>query len=485
MKYEAVIGLEVHAEMATASKMFCSCPVVDSTQAAPNTTVCPVCMGMPGVLPVVNQKAVEYGIRVGLALECQIAPVSIFARKNYFYPDLPKGYQISQFEFPLAENGRLVIETSRGPKEIRVRRAHLEEDAGKLTHINHDGEAYTIVDLNRAGVPLLEIVSEPDMHTAEEAVAYATALRSIVQYVGINSGDMEKGVIRFEANISVRPEGSQELGTRTEVKNLNSFRALERSIDYEIQRQSALLDQGGKVVQETLGWDDKQGVTYSRRSKEEAHDYRYFPEPDLPPLAVSREWVETIQASLPELPAARAARFKRDYELTPYDTDLLVSDKKTGDYFEAAVKAGRDLPAKALANWILGELFSQMKQAGQRIEDIRVRPEQIAGLVRSVQQGEINQTTGKVVFEEMFRTGEDPAEIIQRKGLSLISDSGFISALVSQALADHPKEVQSYLNGKENLANWFFGQVMAAARGQAAPNVVREELARQLQALKK
>jgi aspartyl-tRNA(Asn)/glutamyl-tRNA(Gln) amidotransferase subunit B len=485
MEYEAVIGLEVHAEMATASKMFCGCPVVDSTQADPNTTVCPVCMGMPGVLPVVNQKAVEYGMRVALALECRILPVSIFARKNYFYPDLPKGYQISQFEDPLAENGRLVIETSKGQRTIRVRRAHLEEDAGKLTHITRDGESYSIVDLNRAGVPLLEIVSEPDMHTAEEAVAYATALRSIVQYTGINSGDMEKGVIRFEANISVRPVGSDVLGTRTEVKNLNSFRALERSIEYEIKRQSARLDQGKRIVQETLGWDDKKGATYSRRSKEEAHDYRYFPEPDLPPLVVSEVWVNEVKASLPELPAARAARFKQDFGLSAYDTDLLVLDKKVGDYFEAAVKAGEDLPVKSIANWILGELFGQMKQAGQRIEAVRITPEQITGLVRCIQKGEINQTTGKVVFEEMYRTGDSAGAIIQRKGLSMISDSSFISDLVKKALENHPKEVQSYLNGKENLANFFFGQVMAAARGQAAPNVVREELARQLEALKK
>lgn len=485
MDYEAVIGLEVHAELATRSKMFCGCPVVDSTQAEPNTTVCPVCMGMPGVLPVVNKKAVEYGMRVALALECTIAPASLFARKNYFYPDLPKGYQISQFEYPLAENGRLVIDTSKGQRIIRVRRAHLEEDAGKLTHINRNGETYTIVDLNRAGVPLLEIVSEPDMHTAEEAVAYATALRSIVQYVGVNSGDMEKGVIRFEANISIRPVGSQELGTRTEVKNLNSFRALAGSIDYEIRRQAELLDQGKSIVQETLGWDDKLGATYSRRSKEEAHDYRYFPEPDLPPLAVDAAWIKQVKDSLPELPAARAERFIHQYGLSPYDTGLLIGDQNTADYFEAAVKSGKEIPAKTVANWILGELFSQMKQAGVKMDEIRLKPAQISDLIARIQTGEINQTTGKAVFEEMFKSGEDAGQIIQRRGLSMISDSGFIADLVKKALKQHPKEVQSYLDGKENLANWFFGQVMGAAKGQAAPNVVREELNRQLAELKK
>ncbi|TLN28073.1 Asp-tRNA(Asn)/Glu-tRNA(Gln) amidotransferase subunit GatB, partial [bacterium] len=313
MNYEPVIGLEVHAEMLTRSKMFCGCPVVDSTRAEANVAVCPVCAGMPGVLPVVNRQAVEYALRVALALECSVANSSLFERKNYFYPDLPKGYQISQYEYPLAERGRLVIDTSAGERLIRVRRVHLEEDAGKLTHIEKDGEHYSLVDLNRAGVALLEIVSEPDMHSMEEARAYAEGLRAILRALGVNSGDMEKGVIRFEANISIRPAGSTGLGTRTEVKNLNSFRALERSITYEIERQSALLDAGGRVDQETLGWDEPNNRTNSQRSKEEAHDYRYFPEPDLPPLVVEPEWVEQVRAALPELPRARAQRFVREY----------------------------------------------------------------------------------------------------------------------------------------------------------------------------
>ncbi|MEA3351613.1 MAG: Asp-tRNA(Asn)/Glu-tRNA(Gln) amidotransferase subunit GatB, partial [Chloroflexota bacterium] len=343
--YQPIIGLEVHAEIATRSKMFCGCRVVDSTEAEPNTAVCPICAGMPGMLPVTNQRAVEHGLRVALALGCKIAPVSIFARKNYFYPDLPKGYQISQYKRPIAQNGRLKIRVEDGEKVIRVRRAHLEEDAGKLTHINPDGAPYSLVDLNRAGVPLLEIVSEPDMHSAEEARAYAEALRSIIRYLGVNSGNMQEGVLRFEANISVRPVGEQKLGTRTEIKNLNSFRALERSIDYEIQRQSDLLRQGKSVIQETRGWDEKREVTIPQRSKEEADDYRYFPEPDLPPLVVEDEWIEELRSSLPELPDAKYQRFREQYGLNAYDTDVLVADRDVAAYFEAVVDAAASAAA--------------------------------------------------------------------------------------------------------------------------------------------
>jgi len=309
MKYEAVIGLEVHAEFSTESKMFCSCPVIDSTKSPPNIAVCPVCAGLPGVLPIVNQKAVEYAIRVALALDCEIANISIFDRKNYFYPDLPKGYQISQYEFPLAEHGCIPIDTSKGPRDIRVTRVHMEEDTGKLTHVHDNGQSYSLVDLNRAGVPLLEIVSEPDMHTIEEVRAYAEELRAILRYLKVNSGDMEKGVIRFEANVSVKPVDSEILGTRVEIKNLNSFKAMERSIAYQIDQQITKLERGEKVNQETLGWNDTTGETYSQRSKEEAHDYRYFPEPDLPPLTIERKWIEKIRTTLPELPREKAIRF--------------------------------------------------------------------------------------------------------------------------------------------------------------------------------
>ena len=345
LAYEAVIGLEVHAELETESKMFCSCPVVDSTVAEPNIAVCPICAGMPGMLPVVNRRAVEYALRVALALECEIAPTSIFARKNYFYPDLPKGYQISQYEQPLAVHGRLKILTSNGQRIIRIRRVHMEEDTGKLTHVvaapqkGEPAQAYSLVDLNRAGVPLLEIVSEPDLHSAEEVRAYATALRSLLRYLRVNSGDLQKGVMRIEPNVSVRPKGSQVFGIRTEIKNLNSFRALERSVDYEINRQIAVLRNGGRVVQETLGWDEHRNETVSQRTKEDADDYRYFPEPDLPPLVVEREWVEAIRSGLPELPAAKYERFIHQYGLSEYDAGVLVAEPAVADYYEATVEA--------------------------------------------------------------------------------------------------------------------------------------------------
>jgi aspartyl-tRNA(Asn)/glutamyl-tRNA(Gln) amidotransferase subunit B len=483
-RYEPVIGLEVHAELQTRSKMFCSCPVVDSTQSAPNRAVCPVCAGMPGVLPVVNQQAVEYALRVALALECTIAPSSLFDRKNYFYPDLPKGYQISQYEYPLAQYGRLVILTSTGEEIIRIRRVHLEEDTGKLTHVSRGDDGYSLVDLNRAGVPLLEIVSEPDMHSLEAVRAYATTLRALLRYLGVNSGDMEKGVIRFEANVSVRPEGIVTLGTRVEIKNLNSFRALERSMAYEIQRQTELIRKGGTVSQETLGWDEASGVTYSQRSKEEAHDYRYFPEPDLPPLVVEAEWVERVRASLPELPQARLLRFQNQYGLSLYDASVLVAEQAVSDYFEqtatAAAAAGPGLSAKNIANWILGDLFSLMNQSNTAISDLRIRPAGLAELLQMVNQGTINNTTAKSVMAEMLSSGESAQAITTRKGLNQISDDVFISGLVEQVLDRNPQEVASYLGGKETLSQWFFGQIMASAKGQANPKVVREALKRSL-----
>ncbi|NOY98231.1 MAG: Asp-tRNA(Asn)/Glu-tRNA(Gln) amidotransferase subunit GatB [Chloroflexi bacterium] len=485
MEFEPVIGLEVHAELQTKSKMFCGCPVVDSTQAAPNTAVCPVCAGMPGALPVANRQAVEYGMRVALALECKIEPISIFARKNYFYPDLPKGYQISQYEEPLATNGRLVVHTAEGEQTVRVRRVHLEEDAGKLTHVN-EGDPHTLVDLNRAGVPLLEIVSEPDMHSVEAARAYAETLREIVRYLGVNSGDMEKGVIRFEANISVRPKtgaGSEPApyGTRTEVKNLNSFRAMEEAIRFEIARQSEILEAGGTVEQETLGWDEVHGTTYSQRSKEDAHDYRYFPEPDLPPLIVEDAWVEKVRAELPELPMAKRRRFTEQYGLSAYDANLLVAERAVADYFERTVAAAGSVPAKSAANWVTGELFALMKQAGVTVEALRVSPSALAGLVTMVSRGEINQNTGKDVLAEMFESGRDAAEIVEARGLRQVSDETLIADLVKQVLDENPAEVSSYRSGKTGLANWLFGQVMKKARGRANPQVVRQELERQLE----
>jgi aspartyl-tRNA(Asn)/glutamyl-tRNA(Gln) amidotransferase subunit B len=482
-EFEAVVGLEIHAELATRSKMFCACPVVDATQASPNIAVCPVCSGMPGVLPVVNRQAVEYALRVALALDCAINPTSIFARKNYFYPDLPKGYQISQYEQPLAQGGRLTILTAQGERQVRIRRVHLEEDTGKLTHVDRQGEAYSLVDLNRAGVPLLEIVSEPDLHSAEEVRAYATALRSLLRYLGVNTGDMQKGVMRIEPNVSVRPAGSAEYGTRTEIKNLNSFRALERSVDYEIQRQSDLLRRGLPVEQQTLGWDDVRGVTLPQRSKEEAHDYRYFPEPDLPPLVVDEAWVAQVRASLPELPAERYRRFRQQYGLNAYDAELLVAERGVADYFEAVVAAA-GAPPKTVANWIGSELFALLNQAGESIESSRVSAPALAALIQMVGRGEINQNTAKNVLAEMYHSGASAEQIVAARGLRQISDASLIASLVEQVLAENPQQVQSYLSGKEGLARWLFGQVMRAAQGRADPQVIQQELERQLAARK-
>ncbi len=494
IEYEPVIGLEVHAELRTKSKMFCSCAVVDSVSASPNTAVCPVCAGMPGMLPVANQMAVEYGIRVALALGCTVNPVSIFARKNYFYPDLPKGYQISQYEEPLAEHGVLVIQTSDGEKSIRVRRVHLEEDTGKLTHVvgatlsdggdaltSQTGRPYTLVDLNRAGVPLLEIVSEPDMRSVEEARAYAESLREILRYLDVNSGDMEKGVIRFEANISVREKGTDILNTRVEIKNLNSFRALERASFFEIERQSKILANGGEVEQETLGWNEAKETTYSQRSKEDAHDYRYFPEPDLPPLVVDEPWLERVRSNLPELPRAKYLRFVEQYGLTEYDAGVLTGEKAIAEYFEEAVnRKSKIVNPKLMANWMTGDLFGLMNQNSITVADLKVRPEALAELVGLVAAGEINQSTGKTVLSEMFQSGKSAAEIVEARGLKQVSDEGLISGLVKQTLDENPEAVDSFKAGKETIVNWLFGQVMRKAQGKANPQVVRTELERQL-----
>jgi aspartyl-tRNA(Asn)/glutamyl-tRNA(Gln) amidotransferase subunit B len=477
MEIEPVIGLEVHAELRTKSKMFCSCAVVDSVSAPPNTAVCPVCAGMPGMLPVANRMAVEYGIRVALALGCTVNPVSIFARKNYFYPDLPKGYQISQYEQPLAEHGELVIQTSDGERSIRVRRVHLEEDTGKLTHVNGG----SLVDLNRAGVPLLEIVSEPDMRSVEEARAYAESLREILRYLDVNSGDMEKGVIRFEANISVREKGTDVLNTRVEIKNLNSFRALERATAFEIERQSGILASGGEVEQETLGWNETKETTYSQRSKEDAHDYRYFPEPDLPPLVVDEPWLERVRAELPELPRAKYLRFIEQYGLTEYDVGVLIADKATAEYFETAAHGlSSTVAPKVLANWMTGDLFSLMNQTDLTVADLKIRPEALAELVGLVTDGVINQSTGKTVLAEMFQSGKSATEIVEARGLKQVSDEGLISGLVKQTLDENAEAVASFKTGKETIVNWLFGQVMRKAAGKANPQVVRAELERQL-----
>ncbi len=485
LEFEPVIGLEVHAELETESKMFCACPVVDPTQADANVAVCPVCSGMPGVLPVVNQRAVEYALRVALALECEIALTSIFARKNYFYPDLPKGYQISQYKQPLALNGKLPILTSEGERTIRIRRVHLEEDTGKLTHINRDQESYSLVDLNRAGVPLLEIVTEPDMHSADEVRACATTLRNMLRYLEVNSGDMQKGVMRIEPNVSVRHLGAKELGTRVEVKNLNSFRSLERSVAYEIQRQAERLRQGKRVNQETVGWDESQEVTFVQRVKEGEDDYRYFPEPDLPPLVIDPEWAEQIRAGLPELPLAKYHRFRKQYGLSDYDANLLVAEKVLADFFEQVVAAAPRATPKIVANWIYGELFGLLNQAGENIDSGRITPQSFAALVQMVILGEVTQRTGKEVLSEMFLTGKPASEIVLDRGLRQISDTELIANLVKRILNENPEQVSAYVSGKETIARWFFGQVMRDAKGQVNPQVVQKELNRQLGLRKK
>jgi len=479
MEFEPVIGLEVHVELLTESKMFCGCPVVDSTSAAPNTTVCPVCAGMPGSLPVANEKAIEFALRVALALECEIAPISIFARKNYFYPDLPKGYQITQYEQPLAVNGKITLQTSQGEKVIRIRRVHIEEDTGKLTHVEQYGENYSLVDLNRAGVPLLEIVTEPDFRSAEEVRAYGAALRTLVRYLGVNSGDLEKGVMRIEPNISIRPVGTKTLGTKVEIKNLNSFRALERGVDYEIKRQALLIGSGRKVAQETVGWDEGRQVTYSQRSKEDAHDYRYFPEPDLPPLALDEAFIEQVRHSQPELPQARTSRFVADYGLSQAEAAQLIEEKAVSEYYEQAVTAAQ-VPARTVFSWLTGEMFSLMKLSGIGIESVKVSPSNLAALLKMVADGQINQLTGKAVLADMFESGKPAAEIVAAKGLAQVSDTDFIARIVGEALAENPKEVESYHAGKLTVANFLFGQVMKKAQGKANPQVVRAELDKQL-----
>lgn len=481
MNYQPVIGLEVHAELATSSKMFCSCRVVDTTVSAPNTSVCPVCAGMPGTLPVLNRLAVEYGIKVALALACEVNRTSIFARKNYFYPDLPKGYQISQYEDPLAVNGQMIVDGADGERVIRIKRVHLEEDTGKLTHVTDSGSDYSLVDLNRAGVPLLEIVSEPDMHSLEDVRGYATGLRAILRELGVNSGDMEKGVIRFEANVSIRPEGSAEFGTRVEIKNLNSFRAMERAVAYELERQAALLDRGETVAQETLGWDETAQATYSQRSKEEAHDYRYFPEPDLPPLVVEKYWVDAIRASLPELPRAKAQRLQREYGLNAAEAQILTAEREIAEYFEACAASLKRNSPRTAAVWISGELFAWMNQSGSRINEIRVSPQMFAGLLDLLHEGSINQNTAKSVLVKMLESGKPASVIIDQEGLSQLSDSEFISELVTKVIASHAEELESYLAGKETLSHWFFGQAMKAAGGKANPAVLKTELETQLQ----
>ena len=490
VQYEPVIGLEVHAQLLTRSKMFCSCRA-DYQSLSPNTVVCPVCLGMPGVLPVINKKAVEYVIMTGLALNCTIAQHTKFDRKNYPYPDLMKGYQISQFEQPIASDGWMTIQVNGVERKAGITRVHLEEDVAKLFHrTDFTGEGYSLLDINRAGVPLMETVGEPDLRSAEEARQYLIKLQSILQYLGVSTAYMEEGSFRCDANISMRPVGTKELGVKVEVKNMNSFRSVYRAIQYEEERQTALLNEGGRVVQETRGWEDGQGVTVSQRSKEYAHDYRYFPEPDLPPLTISRQWVEEVQARLPELPEVRRQRFIEAYALSEYDASLLTASKATADFFEAVVTRkpstgdAEKLRAKASGNWVLGELARLLNASGRGPEETPVPPEHLSELLDLLDSKVLTTTLAKSVFEESFATGKAPTAVVQEKGLAQITDTSSIERAVVEALDANPPAVADYLKGKETALRFLTGQVMKLTRGKADPELVIRLLKEKLDAMK-
>lgn len=481
MKYEAVIGLEVHTELQTKTKIFCSCRT--SFGADPNTNVCPVCLGLPGVLPVLNKKVLEYAVRAGLALNCEISRFSKFDRKNYYYPDLPKNFQTSQFDLPICEHGYLDVEVEGEKRRIRITRAHMEEDAGKLVHhgTSITDSDYSLVDYNRTGTPLLEIVSEPDMRSAKEAVAYMEKMRAILQYVGISDCRMEEGSLRCDANVSVRPVGQKELGTKTEIKNINSFKGVERAIEYEAMRQAELLEDGGKVVQETRTWDEKEGVTKSMRTKEEANDYRYFPEPDLVPFTVSDEYIENIRKSLPELPDARKERYMKEFGLSSEDAVFMTNDKATADYFEAAVDAGAD--PKACVNWLMGEFASQLSTDGIEIAQAPVSAENLAALLKLISKGTISGKIAKKVFATMWKEGGNPEDIVKAQGLVQISDTAELSKLVDEVVGKNPKAVEDFKAGKKKAVGALVGQIMKATKGKANPRVINELLNKKLQSL--
>lgn len=481
MKYEVVIGLEVHTELKTKTKIFCSCR--SSFGAEPNTNVCPVCLGLPGVLPVLNKKVLEYAVRAGLALNCEISRFSKFDRKNYYYPDLPKNFQTSQFDLPICGPGYLDIEVEGEKRRIRITRAHMEEDAGKLVHhgTSITDSDYSLVDYNRTGTPLLEIVSEPDMRSAKEAVAYMEKMRAILQYVGVSDCKMEEGSLRCDANVSVRPVGQKELGTKTEIKNINSFKGVGRAIEYEAIRQAELLEDGGKVIQETRTWDEKEGVTKSMRTKEEANDYRYFPEPDLVPFTVSDEYIESIRKDLPELPDARKARYMADYKLSDEDAEAMIIDKDRADYFEAMVKAGAD--PKASVNWLMGDFAKQMSVDGVEISKVPVTPDDLAALLLLVDKGTISGKIAKKVFTIMWTEGGKPDAIIKEKGLVQISDTSVLEKVIEDVVAANPQSVEDFKAGKKKAVGFLMGQVMKATKGQANPQVANGMLMKKLKTL--
>ena len=477
-EYETVIGLECHAQLLTETKLFCGCRA--RFGAPPNTNICPVCIGLPGALPVLNGRAVELAARMAFAVGCRVNETSIFARKNYFYPDLPKGYQISQYDRPLAEDGAVCIQLEEAEKRIRIERIHMEEDAGKLLHDGFEGSsAKSGVDLNRSGVPLIEIVSHPDLSSPEEATQYAQALKEILEYAEVSDADMEKGNFRCDGNVSVRPAGTTELGTKVELKNINSFRFLGRALAYEVKRQIAAYESGERIVQETRLYDPDADRTVSMRSKEDAHDYRYFPEPDLPPLDLESTWLDEQKRKLPELPEARRERLQSDYGIPAYDAEVLTSTRARADYFEAAAKRSKN--GKATSNWMMSELLRKLKESGVAIEELPVTPESFGELIELVEKGTISGKMGKDVFEKMFSSGDGPAAIVEREGLGQISDASAIEELVRTVIAKNPEQVAELKAGKDKVIGWMVGQIMKASRGQANPKLARDTLVRLLE----
>ncbi len=476
MKYEAVIGLEVHAQLQTSTKIFCGCETAFGEDA--NTRTCPVCIGMPGVLPVLNRKAVEFTVKTGLAMHCTISSYSRFARKNYFYPDLPKGYQISQYELPICGKGYVEVVVDGKVKKIGLTRIHLEEDAGKNLHQAEGGAS--LVDLNRAGTPLMEIVSEPDIRTPEEAAEYLRKLRAILRFIEVSDADMEKGNFRCDANVSIRPAGSTAFGTRAEIKNVNSFKFVQKAIEYEIKRQAQILDEGGKVVQETRLFDSDKGITVSMRSKEEAHDYRYFPDPDLVPIVVDTKMVDEIGSKMPELPDAKRERFAKEYGLPEHDADLLTQSRALAAYYEEAVALSGQ--PKVVSNWMMGELMRLLNVEGREIENSPLRPDRLAGMIKLITDGVISTKIAKTVFEEMFKSGKDADTVVKEQGLVQVSDTGEIEKIIDEVIKANPAQHADYKAGKEKLFGFFVGQVMKASKGKANPDLVNKVLLAKLSA---
>ena len=474
MIYEVVIGVEVHAQLRTKSKLFCGCGTVFGLAA--NSQTCPLCLGLPGSLPVLNQAAVEMAVRAGLALNCTIAGSNLFARKNYFYPDLPKGYQISQYEAPICEHGWIEIATSDGRRRVRIRRAHLEEDAGKSVHVA--GANGSRVDLNRAGTPLLEIVTEPDLRSSDEVVAYLKGLRDVLMYLEVCDGNMDEGSFRCEPNLSLRPLGQKEFGTKVELKNINSFKFVKDAIEYEIKRQTKVLNEGGKVSQETRLWNLDRGETVVMRSKEEAHDYRYFPDPDLVPLKLEKEWIESCRKHVTELPAVRLQRFVSEFALSEYDAGVLTASKSVADYFESCVKLFNE--PKTVSNWVMGELTRELNNSGTDASDSPVSPERLVGLLRMVDKGTVSLKVAREIFPEVYSSGKTPEQIVQEKGLIQVSDEGALDTIIDEVLANNPTQVAQFKEGKQQVLGFLVGQVMKASSGKANPGKVNELLKRKL-----